>query len=401
MYDDSFPAEISMLYQDMNEDPLCMGRLLAIPDKGKFRTILVGNRGIQLKTKKLADWLRRWLWKQPEVASGAQEKFSRFILDSFGKGRYMMSIDLSNATDRLSLELQIKLLNSMGVPEGYFRFFRLPFFYSPKQFGTGESGDLRKGYYSNGQPMGLFVSFPMFELAHYVILKFSTATTDADFCICGDDVVIACNERDSEIIYSRYKNLIERFGGEISSTKTVKSDRFAEGVGAIFLKGIQKEIRIPSGKLSYLEARTPGFWLYEEILRESPVGRAIFHSFLSTKEIKEYSEENRRAFNEFLVLKELDDWRRDSLSYLAQHEQYPQRWYVWEDPPPGTGTDNPQNPMNVDLPEDVRWHEPFRPIDRFKYISVRAYRESLVSHKLISLYKKEKEDKNETQSSQD
>jgi hypothetical protein len=397
LYDDSFPAEIALLYEDMNTDPLCMGRLLAIPDKGKYRTILVGNRSVQLLTKKLADWLRGFLWRQPEVASGDQKKFSRFILDSFGKNRYMMSVDLSNATDRLSVDLQINLLTSMGVPRSFFRFLRLPFFYDPKTFGIGE-GELREGRYSNGQPMGLFVSFPMFELAHWVILKFSTAVSKAEFCICGDDVVIACDREDADTIYSRYKNLIERFGGEISSAKTVKSERFAEGVGAIFLKGIQKEIRIPSGKLSYLEACTPGTWLYEEIKKESPVGRAIFNSWLMTKEYKEYSEEHRRALNEFLLLKDLDDWRRDALSYLASHEVYPQRWYSWEDPPEGTGMDNPQNPKDADLPEDIRWFDPGRPSDRFRWITLGRYRDNLVSHKVITLYK---EQNSETQKDKD
>jgi hypothetical protein len=296
----------------------------------------------------------------------------------------------------LSRDLQIKLLISMGVPSSYFSFFRLPFFYDPNLFGIEGSG-LKEGWYSNGQPMGLFVSFPMFELAHYVILKFATATTDAEFRICGDDVVVACKQSDAPEIFTRYKNLIERFGGCISESKTVQSRIFAEGVGAIFLKGIQKEVRIPSGKISTLEAHTSGTWISQQIRTCSPVGRALLSSWLSTNEIKEYSLEHRRAENEKLVILDLDDWRRDALATLADHESYPQWWYAWEDPPPGTSVMNARFP-GEEIPAEASWLTPFKEEpQRFRWITMRRYRDSLVSHKIISLYKKEKGHKDETQ----
>lgn len=390
LLDDDFPAEIQGLWRDMNENPYCLGRLTAVPDKGKMRTILIGHRAVQLRTKKLADWLRNWLWNQEEVASGQQDKFSKFIIRSMEKGRYMMSIDLSNATDRLSVEFQIKLLNSMGVPLEYFSFMKLPFYYQPSRFGKEGEG-LVKGRYSNGQPMGLFVSFPMFELAHYVILKFATAVTDAEFVLCGDDVCIACKQEDSTKIFERYKNLIERFGGVISSSKTVFSDRFAEGVGAIFLKGIPKEIRIPSGNVSMLEALTAGTWIHQEIKKESAIGRSLLYSWLSTKEWKEYTEENRRALNEFLVLFDLQDWRRDALSTLAKKAREPIRWPAWESTPEGTSVMNAQFPKDEDIPHDAGWKEPSewnRP-SRYRWLTSKKFREALVSHKIISLYRKD------------
>jgi hypothetical protein len=198
-----------------------------------------------------------------------------------------MSIDLTEATDRLSVDLQVKLLVSMGVPLEYFQFLKLPFCYNPKDY--DEKGTYKVGRYSNGQPMGLYISFPMFELAHYTILKFAVATSNAKFCICGDDVVIACDQNESNIIFSRYKTLIERFGGEISKPKTMVSRLFAEGVGAIFLSDYPKEIRIPTGKLSLLEAFTPGTWVYNQVHSLTPIGRALLYPWLSTKEWKEYS----------------------------------------------------------------------------------------------------------------
>jgi hypothetical protein len=362
----------------MNEHPQCLGRLIPIPDKGKWRNILVGHSALQLKTKKLADWLRQWLWDLPQIASGDQNKMSTFIISSLQKDRYMMSIDLSEATDRLSRDLQIKLLISMGVPSSYFSFFNLPFFYQSKTYGK-EGKRLSEGYYKNGQPMGLYLSFPMFELAHYVILRFATATAkSADFCICGDDVVIACDEGDASYIYKRYVNLIERFGGEISSSKTLLSSRFAEGVGAIFVKGIQKEIRIPTGKLSALEAFTSGTWLNKKIVQLDPIGRAILFPWLQTKEYKRYTYDQRKAMNEFFVNHDLSSWRLDSLRALDKAERMPQIWPVWEEGPSNLWM------MNSSVLEDH-----VRPL---RWVSLSSIQHALVANKIITLLKKDSKD---------
>jgi hypothetical protein len=311
---------------------------------------------------------------------------SDFIIDSMDTKRFMLSIDLSQATDRLSRDIQIKLLASMGVPLSYFNFLNLPAAFRKEDFLPGEGQGLDFIKYANGQPMGLFLSFPMFELLHYVILKTVVATTNASFCICGDDVVIACDEKDSLDLFSRYQILVERFGGVISELKTVKSKEFAEGVGAIFLKGYPKELRIPSGKLSALEAASPGFWLYNQIRSLSPIGRAIHYSWLETKEWKEYSYSNRRALNENIVLRDLDDWHVSSLRSLAAHEDYPSVWYSWEESPPGTGMNNPVYPEDSDLPDEPYVDRPGQdPV--FRFLSEGKYREALVNHKIISLYK--------------
>jgi hypothetical protein len=376
--DDELPAQIALDWKEMNEQPECLGRLIPIPDKGKWRNILVGHSALQLKTKKLADWLRQWLWSLPQIASGDQTKMSTFIIHSLSKDRFMMSIDLSEATDRLSRDLQIKLLISMGVPSSFLSFFNLPLIYQDSIYG-GKGTKLLKGYYSNGQPMGLYLSFPMFELAHYVILRFATATCQgADFCICGDDVVIACDEKDASYIYKRYTNLIERFGGEISSSKTLLSSRFAEGVGAIFVKGIQKEIRIPSGKLSALEAFTSGTWLNRKIVQLDPIGRAILFPWLQTKEYKRYTYDQRKAMNEFFVNHDLSSWRLDALRALDKAERMPQIWLAWEESPSDLWMMNSQD--SVEQVRPLRW------------VSLSAIQHALVANKIITLYKKDSKD---------
>jgi hypothetical protein len=385
--DFEYPAEIRFLYEDENKDPRILGTLTTVEDKGKYRTILVGHWAIQLKTKRLADFLRQWLWKQDEVASGDQNKMKTFILSSLEKKKFMMSIDLTAATDLLSREFQIQILTRLGVPRSYFNFLNLPAAYRKEEF-TPEKGkgiDFIK--YSNGQPMGLFLSFPMFELMHFVILKYVVAKHQATFCICGDDCVIATDESSSNEIFERYKSLIELFGGEISLQKTIFSKNLAEGIGAIFLKGHSKEIRIPSGKLSSLEAMSPGFWLYHQIKKETPLGRAFAYSLLSHKEMKEYSYANRRALNESMLLTDLSDMHIDSLRSLAKHKSYPMSWYVWEPDPEGISFDLPRYQDGEKLPDEFPSVPEKTLVKHLRYVSLEKYRDARVTSKIITLYK--------------
>jgi hypothetical protein len=389
--DFDFPAEIRFLFADMNNDPRILGTLTTVEDKGKYRTVLVGHYALQLKTKRLADWLRKWLWNCREVASGDQRKMSEFIIDQQEKGRFMLSIDLSNATDKLSRDLQIQLLVRMGVPRSYFDFLSLPckfrfeeFLPETKRIGFGNIK------YSNGQPMGLFLSFPMFELAHYVILKAVTARYNADFCICGDDVVISCDEPDSTQILKRYKDHIENFGGEISVSKSISSRDLCEGIGALYLKGYPKELRIPSGKLSILEATCKGFWLNRQIVKETRLGRAIAYSWLNTKERKGYTDDNRQSFNEFMVITDLSDLHLDALRALASHQTFPIEWYAWEDPPEGVTGSKSVYPDGI-IPENLNSLPKKRGTKELKYVSLEKYRDARVTHKIISLYKQKEQ----------
>lgn len=371
--DADFPAELGLVWASENEDPYCLGRLIPIPDKGKYRNILIGHWALQLKTKKLADWLRQWLWKQPQVASGDQNKMVQFILEAQKANKMILSIDLSEATDRLSVDFQKQILIHMGCPDSFLNFFCLPFIYRDKDYG-GVQDKLKKGWYSNGQPMGLYISFPMFELAHYVVLQFAIATSDgATFCICGDDVVIACGSRDqSDVIFSRYRNLIERFGGIISESKTMISSDLAEGVGALFLKGY-KDIRIPTGKLSTLEAYENYTQLNWEISHATPLGRAILYPWLSTKETKSYTYTHRQDMNEYFLTKDLSYWSLESLRSLCHRENMPQTWDSWLDSP------GPFWMMSSKVTENV-----------YFYLGKKKFLDSLLTNKIITLLKGDK-----------
>lgn len=328
------PAMMEIMVRTKPIEVTCLGRVVPIPDKGKFRNILIGNQILQLATKKLADWLRKWLWSLPEIASGEQSKMERFAIENLAKGKYMLSIDLSEATDRLSRDFQSQLLTSMGLPDGYLGFLELPFFYDPSLFGEGPRGQgLKLAGYSNGQPMGLYLSFPLFELAHYVILKYAVATTEGStFCICGDDVMVATSSIDEgHVVFERYKNLVERLGGVISGPKTLKSFSAAEGVGALFLKGYPFGIRIPSGKLSALEAFTKETLVAAEVSKLTPIGRSLLVAWLQTKYSKEYTYQMRKAANFELVTRDLSHLNIMALRSLVKPDQDPTVYTIEDD----------------------------------------------------------------------
>lgn len=351
-----------------------LGRLSVVPDKGKPRTILIGHWELQLRTKRLADYLREYLWTLPEIASGNQQKMEEFI-KKYSPTKFMMSLDQSQATDRLSRDFQISILVRMGVPRNYFDFLELPFYYRPKDFGL-KSERIRKGYYSNGQPMGLYLSFPMFELAHFVCAKYAVATTNSLFSICGDDIVFACNSKeDGAIVEQRYVDVIESLGGKIEPTKSVYSP-LIEGVGQLFYchpGGNLINITSPSGSISAREASLDTY-LNSQIRKRTPVGRAVLYSWLSPKETHEYTYKDRRKFWKWLLSSKYN-LSEESYRYLFRNMgRMPQTW-SWDQEAPT---------VLRQLTSPLR-----KPTLRF--VSETRLKDALLTTKIKSLFKERKE----------
>jgi len=100
----------------------------------------------------------------------------------------------------------------------------------------------QKGFitYECGQPMGAYSSFAMLAITHHVIvqiaaIKAGISDTFTDYCVLGDDIVIA-NDR----VAVEYPNLMNSLGLEISTGKSVISTKFTEF--AKRLRGCQYDI---------------------------------------------------------------------------------------------------------------------------------------------------------------
>jgi hypothetical protein len=220
----------------------------------------------------------------------------------------------------------------MGVPRDFLSFFDLPFWYIPKDFGLpGE--DLEQEWYSNGQPMGLYLSFPMYELLHYICAKVAVATTQTEFSICGDDIVFAApSALDCQEATSRYTDFIESLGGIINPLKTISGD-IAEAVGGLYVRvgNSVMEIRTPSGSLSPLEL-TVESWVKRQCSKGSRVGLALEYSWLMPSIQGRYTEADRRQFWRWLVENKLyldESSLRTLTSGLSTQEE---TWDILEGP---------------------------------------------------------------------
>lgn len=143
------------------------------------------------------------------------------------------SMDLSNCSDNLPLDLQLELLSRFGVSTRWLQFFRdccrgewwtSPF--PPKW-------ELLK--WSVGTPLGLGPTFASFALLHHSIVQdcfeqLSIPKVDGiwPYVIVGDDVVIM-----NKAVSVLYQHRMSALGVPISEHKTLWSDTTAEFIGRI------------------------------------------------------------------------------------------------------------------------------------------------------------------------
>jgi len=135
--------------------------------------------------------------------------------------------DLSSATDRFPLGLQLDVLRRIGLSE----------WVNPFQ-------DVARGLYldtysnsliqySVGQPMGLCPSFPLFHLTHFILLESlarDLGCTGTCFAVLGDDVIITDNR-----LASSYAGIMGLLDVPISPTKTHKGENLMSFAGFRYL----------------------------------------------------------------------------------------------------------------------------------------------------------------------
>jgi len=93
------------------------------------------------------------------------------------------------------------------------------------QYYTPHTGFIR---YECGQPMGAYSSFAMLAITHHVIvqvaaIKAGISDVFTDYCVLGDDIVIANDQ-----VAAEYIQLMKSLGLDISVGKSVISTKFTE-----------------------------------------------------------------------------------------------------------------------------------------------------------------------------
>jgi hypothetical protein len=193
-----------------------MGKLGVVYDQaGKARVVGITNYWAQLALKPLHDTIFRLLKGIEEDGTFDQTKK---IMNLRTLGKKFHCFDLSAATDRLPINIQIDLLNLMKPDLGTLWGNLLDFSWKFK-------GQFIK--YEVGQPMGAYSSWAMLALTHHVIVRIAALRVGikkfTDYSVLGDDIVI-CNDD----VASAYLSLMDTLGVSINLSKSVISSDIME-----------------------------------------------------------------------------------------------------------------------------------------------------------------------------
>lgn len=190
-------------------------RLSGIPDKeGKTRVIAIFDYYTQGCLKPLHDEIMGLLRRIPQDCTYAQER----CMDFWSRGgNKFHSLDLSNATDRLPVSLQervlARLLDADRAESWRYLMVNTPF-KQPKKTNLIS--------YTVGQPMGAYSSWAMLALTHHVVIQLAHLRAYKEshlmfdgYKVLGDDVIIGDDK-----VATEYRKIMSDMGVEISPLKT-------------------------------------------------------------------------------------------------------------------------------------------------------------------------------------
>lgn len=151
------------------------------------------------------------------------------------------SLDLSAATDRFPIDLQVQLLAEIAGPAfaSYWKNLMIaePFVHQSFK-GPKRSLKTELIKYEVGQPMGARSSWATFTLSHHLVVQYAAYQHDLypfdKYILLGDDVVIY-----NDIVAKEYTSIIEKLGVEISKPKSHVSIDTYEFAKRWFNKGIE------------------------------------------------------------------------------------------------------------------------------------------------------------------
>jgi hypothetical protein len=210
---------------------------------GKVRVFAITDWWTQNLLLPLHDMINRLLKAIPQDGTFDQTKPLFDLTNRIGKG-YMVSYDLSAATDRLPLIFQIDVLSfflGKSYSNSWGNLLRNRDWLL-KQDHEGNKLNLKLRY-SVGQPMGAYSSFAMLALSHHFIVQIAAQRANlkgwfSDYALLGDDIVIA-----NPFVASHYLYIMrDYFGVEINLSKSLESNN---GVSEF-----AKRLNTPNGQLT-------------------------------------------------------------------------------------------------------------------------------------------------------
>jgi len=239
------------MFSELHKPPI-IGRIGLIQERGmKLRAVANPFRIYQYLLSPLGDFIYDILKGLDYDCTFDQSKGVTFIEEALAKGKTLYAYDLSNATDRFPLSIQIDVIrnivrdtkslmtpslrnksgitlddldNSIDLLHDLSR----GRWYSPKLSPFNKDDDYLM--WKTGQPLGLYPSFGLFALTHGLLIRTIEEEfgVSGSFRVLGDDVIIS----DSRVAL-RYKEIINQVGCSISESKSLISKDFGEFAGKI------------------------------------------------------------------------------------------------------------------------------------------------------------------------
>jgi hypothetical protein len=200
---------------------------------GKVRVFAITDWWTQVLLKPLHDKINEVLLGFQQDGTFDQTKPLDFLT---GVSRY--SYDLSAATDRLPIDVQVQVLSQFVGQDIAINWSSL---LTKREWFLIE--DRLKVKYSVGQPMGAYSSFPMLALTHHFIVQIAAKQVGynewfTNYALLGDDIVIA-----EKSVADRYYLLMnDVLGVSINLSKSIQSET---------RQGLEFAKRLRLGNLDY------------------------------------------------------------------------------------------------------------------------------------------------------
>jgi hypothetical protein len=175
---------------------------------GKTRVICIPDIWTQTVLKPIHDYLMMILKRFPCDGTYSHNLIAKRVR-KFTRTGALNCYDLKSATDRMPVDLQMKVLENL-LPENLSAVWKTLLvdrdFHYP-------GGQLR---YAVGQPMGMLSSWAAMAITNHAIINY--AKTSRFYAVIGDDMAIA-----SKNGTEKYEKVLDELGMEISKGKSVIS----------------------------------------------------------------------------------------------------------------------------------------------------------------------------------
>jgi len=206
-----------------------VGALSVVEEPGKKRIVAM----VDIWTQWALYPLHRFIFDKilrliPQDGTFNQQKPVKALLERAKEdGRtHFWSYDLSAATDRLPIKLQILVLAAfthLGYASCWAALLTERDYRTPKEYSTTYGPGHQTVRYTVGQPMGAYSSWGMLALTHHALVQFSAWKVGHRvwfpwYAVLGDDVVIV--DRD---VAAQYVSLMEMIGVKIGFHKSIIS----------------------------------------------------------------------------------------------------------------------------------------------------------------------------------